>query len=226
MFDLCKFDLHNESMNNIIIGIAGGTASGKSTLARTIHEQSGPSDTVIIKMDDYYGHRPHLSSSEREAVNYDHPDAFDVPLLLSHLELLKKGTSILQPTYDFKTHLRSKKTIQVNPAPVIILEGIMTFAIPLIRAMIDYKIFVDTPTDIRLLRRIKRDIEERGRDLASIEYQYMNTVRPMHDLFVEPSKVHADIIVPEGGYNPKGADILLSKIASIVKESVLISPKL
>ncbi len=208
-------------MNSIIIGIAGGTASGKSTLARTIHHQSGPTDTVIIKMDDYYAHRPQLTPVEREAVNYDHPDAFDVTLLITHLEQLKRGKSIEQPIYDFKTHLRSTQSIQVHAAPVIILEGIMIFAIPLLLAMIDYKIFVDTPTDIRLLRRIKRDIEERGRDLASIEYQYMNTVRPMHDLFVEPSKVHADIIVPEGGYNQKGAEILLSKIASIVKENAL-----
>ncbi len=204
-----------------MIGIAGGTASGKTTLARKIHEQSGTANTVIIKMDDYYAHRPTLTKEQREAVNYDHPDAFDVPLLLNHLRLLKQGQVIPRPIYDFKTHLRSQEVMLVQPAPVIILEGIMIFAIPALLAWMDYKIFVDTPTDIRLLRRIKRDIHERGRDLASIEFQYMQTVRPMHDLFVEPSKVHADIIVPEGGYNQKGTDILLSKIASLVKESAL-----
>lgn len=207
-------------MNKIIvIGIAGGTASGKTTLAEKLHSDSKNLATVVIRMDDYYKNSPHLSFEERTKQNYDHPNAFDTTLLVEHLRQLKKGQTIHQPTYDFKKHMRSAKTIEVKSAPVIILEGIMLFAIPEILAEIDYKIFVDTPADIRLLRRIKRDIEERGRDFQSVSDQYLATVRPMHDLYVEPSKVHADIIVPEGGYNKNAADLLLTKVASLVRKT-------
>jgi uridine kinase len=204
---------------SIVIGIAGGTASGKTTLAKNLFSESAEFGTVILRLDDYYRDRPDLSYAEREKLNYDHPDSFDVELLVSHLVALKKGKPIEHPVYDFVNHCRSDKTVIVHPAPVVILEGIMIFAIEKIRKQCDFRIFVDTPADIRLLRRIQRDIEERGRDLNSVIAQYLSTVRPMHDSFVEPSKIYADIIVPEGGYNRNATDILLTKIESLVKTS-------
>ncbi|MEY3609800.1 MAG: hypothetical protein RLZZ264_321 [Bacillota bacterium] len=205
-------------MERIIIGIAGGTASGKTTLADVLLSESGKGNAVIIRLDNYYRHRIDLTFEKRAALNYDHPDAFDVALVMEHLKLLKRGTSIQQPTYDFVNHLRAKNTIKTNPAPVIIVEGILTFAITEVLALLDFKIFVDTPADIRVLRRVQRDIEERGRNFKSVTNQYIQTVRPMHDLFVEPSKIHADIIVPEGAFNPKATDLLLTKVASLVSE--------
>jgi uridine kinase len=159
-----------------------------------------------------------LSLEDRANLNYDHPDAFDVPLIVEHILALKKGFTIYQPTYDFVLHKRATKTIETKATPVIIIEGILTFAIESIRELIDFKIFVDTPSDIRVLRRVKRDIEKRGRSFDSVTEQYQNTVRPMHDLFVEPSKVFADIIVPEGAYNPKATDLLLTKVAALVSD--------
>ncbi len=205
-------------MERIIIGIAGGTASGKTTLADILLSESGKGNAVIIRLDNYYRNRTDLSFEKRAALNYDHPDAFDVALVMEHLKSLKSGTSIQQPTYDFVNHLRAKDTLKTNPAPVIIVEGILTFAIPEILAFLDFKIFVDTPADIRVLRRVQRDIEERGRNFKSVTNQYIQTVRPMHDLYVEPSKIHADIIVPEGAFNPKATDLLLTKVASLVSE--------
>lgn len=205
-------------MERRIIGIAGGTASGKTTLADVLVTQSGKGNAVIVRLDNYYRHRTDLTLEKRAALNYDHPDAFDVALIIDHLTQLKHGTAIEQPTYDYVNHLRANATIHTHACPVIILEGILTFAIPALLALLDFKIYVDTPADIRVLRRVRRDIEERGRSFASITDQYTNTVRPMHDLFVEPSKVHADIIVPEGAFNPKATDLLLTKVASLVSE--------
>lgn len=205
-------------MERIIIGIAGGTASGKTTLADVLVTESGKDNAVIVRLDNYYRHRQDLSLPIRAELNYDHPDAFDVALVIQQLMALKSGIAIEQPTYDFVHHLRAAKTIPTRPAPVIIIEGILTFAIPDLLKLLDFKIFVDTPSDIRVLRRVRRDIEERGRNFASITTQYLNTVRPMHDLFVEPSKIHADIIVPEGAFNPKATDLLLTKVAALVAE--------
>lgn len=205
-------------MERIIIGIAGGTASGKTTLANVLLSESGKGNAVIIRLDNYYRNRTDLNFEKRAALNYDHPDAFDVTLILDQLNALKNGIAIPQPIYDFKNHLRANATIKTNPAPVIIVEGILTFAIPALLTMLDFKIYVDTPADIRVLRRVQRDIEERGRNFKSITNQYLQTVRPMHDLFVEPSKIHADIIVPEGAFNPKATDLLLTKVASLVSE--------
>jgi uridine kinase len=201
-----------------IIGIAGGTASGKSTLADVLFAESGVENSVILKLDNYYRERLDLDLSKRANLNYDHPDAFDVPLITEHILALKKGKTIYQPTYDFVNHKRAVQTIETKATPVIIIEGILTFAIEAIRDLIDFKIFVDTPSDIRVLRRVKRDIEERGRSFDSVTDQYTKTVRPMHDLYVEPSKVYADIIVPEGAYNPKATDLLLTKVAALVSE--------
>lgn len=201
-----------------IIGIAGGTASGKSTLADVLFAESGVENSVILKLDNYYRERLDLDLSKRANLNYDHPDAFDVPLITQHINDLKQGKTIYQPTYDFVNHKRAVETIETKATPVIIIEGILTFAIEAIRDLIDFKIFVDTPSDIRVLRRVKRDIEERGRSFDSVTEQYTKTVRPMHDLYVEPSKVYADIIVPEGAYNPKATDLLLTKVAALVSE--------
>lgn len=201
-----------------IIGIAGGTASGKSTLADVLFAESGVENSVILKLDNYYRERLDLDLSKRANLNYDHPDAFDVPLITEHILALKQGKTIYQPTYDFVSHKRAVQTIETKATPVIIIEGILTFAIEAIRDLIDFKIFVDTPSDIRVLRRVKRDIEERGRSFDSVTEQYTKTVRPMHDLYVEPSKVYADIIVPEGAYNPKATDLLLTKVAALVSE--------
>jgi uridine kinase len=205
-------------MERIIIGIAGGTASGKTTLADILVTDSGKDNAIILRLDNYYRHRTDLSLNKRALLNYDHPDAFDVELILKHLKALKSGKSISQPTYDYVHHLRAKETIETLAAPVIIVEGILTFAIPSLLTFLDFKIYVDTPADIRVLRRVQRDIEERGRTFASVKEQYTKTVRPMHDAFVEPSKVNADIIVPEGAFNPKATDLLLTKVASLVAE--------
>lgn len=205
-------------MERIIIGIAGGTASGKTTLADVLVSESGQNNAVILRLDNYYRHRDDLSLSKRAALNYDHPDAFDVDLIIRQLKQLKAGKTIQQPTYDYVNHLRAKATVMTPPAPVIIIEGILTFAIPQLLKLLDFKIFVDTPADIRVLRRVRRDIEERGRTFANITSQYLKTVRPMHDLFVEPSKIHADILVPEGAFNPKATDLLLTKVAALVAE--------
>jgi len=202
---------------SIVIGIAGGTASGKTTLAKKLSSESAEFGTAMLRLDDYYRDRPELSYAEKEKLNYDHPDSFDVDLLVSHIIALKKGKTIEHPVYDFKNHARSTQTVVVHSAPVIILEGIMIFAIEKIRKQCDFRIFVDTPADIRLLRRIQRDIDERGRALDSVIDQYLSTVRPMHDSFVEPSKIYADIIVPEGGYNRNATDLLLTKIEALVK---------
>ena len=207
-----------KSMERIIIGIAGGTASGKTTLADILVTESGKANALIVRLDNYYRNRTDLSLNKRAALNYDHPDAFDVELVVQHLKALKQGKTIHQPTYDYVNHLRAEAPIETIAAPVIIVEGILTFAIPNLLKLLDFKIYVDTPSDIRVLRRVQRDIEERGRTFASVKEQYSNTVRPMHDLFVEPSKVHADIIVPEGGFNPKATDLLLTKVASLVQE--------
>ena len=207
-----------QSMERIIIGIAGGTASGKTTLADILVTDSGKDNAIILRLDNYYRHRTDLSLNKRALLNYDHPDAFDVELILKHLKALKSGKSISQPTYDYVHHLRAKETIETLAAPVIIVEGILTFAIPSLLTFLDFKIYVDTPADIRVLRRVQRDIEERGRTFASVKEQYTKTVRPMHDAFVEPSKVNADIIVPEGAFNPKATDLLLTKVASLVAE--------
>jgi uridine kinase len=207
-----------QSMERIIIGIAGGTASGKTTLADILVTDSGKGNAIILRLDNYYRNRTDLSLNKRALLNYDHPDAFDIELIIQHLTSLKKGKTILQPTYDYVNHLRAKATVKTVAAPVIIVEGILTFAIAKLLKQLDFKIYVDTPADIRVLRRVQRDIEDRGRTFASVKEQYSNTVRPMHDLFVEPSKVHADIIVPEGAFNPKATDLLLTKVASLVAE--------
>jgi uridine kinase len=203
-----------------IIGIGGGTASGKTTLAKNLLRDAGDQATTLLRLDDYYRDRPELDFDARKRLNYDTPEAFDVDLIVKHLKALKSGHTIECPSYNFSTHARRSNTRLVKAQPVILLEGIMALAIAEIRCLIDFKIFVDTPADVRLLRRIKRDINERGRTLENVSEQYLATVRPMHDLYVEPSKIHADIIVPEGGHNPVALDLLISHIRKIIADNV------
>ena len=205
-----------------IIGIAGGTASGKTTIAKKVYEESSKYGTVsMIKIDDYYKVLDHLTMEERTKVNYDHPDAYDISLLSEHLNLLKKGKSIEKPIYDFVIHNRSKDKIEIiEPANVVILEGILTLAIKEIRDLCDIKLFVDTPDDIRFIRRLVRDMELRGRDVQSVVEQYLNTVRPMHISFVETSKSFADLIIPEGGNNTIAIDFIVTKIVDIINKNI------
>ncbi len=204
---------------NIIIGIAGGTGSGKTTLAERIIEELNEPNVLIIKQDAYYKSHKELSFDERKNINFDHPDAFDTQLLMKHLSNLKNDVPVEMPQYDFATHLRMKQTIPISPHKVIMLEGILVFENKELRNLLDIKIFVDTDADVRILRRIKRDIKDRGRTFESVYNQYMKTVRPMHLEFVEPSKRFADIIVPEGGMNAIAIDMIVSKIKQILQES-------
>lgn len=203
-------------METVIIGIAGGTASGKTTVAKKVFKKTSKYGTVaLIKIDDYYKDLTNVPFDERIKVNYDHPDAYDINLLTKQMMELKNGLEINKPIYDFVEHNRSLKTEKVAPANIVIIEGILTLAIPEVRNMCDIKLFVDTPDDIRFIRRLKRDIEERGRSVDSVINQYLDTVRPMHQSFVEPSKSYADLIIPEGGNNHIAIDFIVTRIVDI-----------
>lgn len=180
----------------LIIGVAGGSGSGKTTIAEALRDAID--GVAWIKHDAYYRHLPHLSFEQRSRVNYDHPDSLETDLLVEHLESLRAGQPVEQPVYDFARHLRSDDVVVVAPAPVVVVEGILVFADASLRSLMDLKVFVDTDADLRLARRLERDIRERGRTTESVLAQYLATVRPMHDEFVEPSKKHADIIIPGG----------------------------
>lgn len=199
-------------MNTIVIGIAGGTGSGKSTLANKLLEKFGEEEVSILRHDNYYKANDDLEFSEREKLNYDHPDAFESELLCKHLRELKEGKAIEMPVYDFTIHSRSDKKVLVKPAPAIVVEGILIFSEPELRDLMDIKVFVDTDADVRVLRRIKRDVKKRERTLESVINQYLQTVKPMHEQFVEPSKRKADIIIPEGGKNAVALDMLVQRI--------------
>jgi len=196
----------------LIIGIAGGTGSGKSTVAKALERELGADNVALISQDSYYVDNSHLPMEVRSRQNYDHPDAFEDKLLLEHLHQLRQGRSVNVPVYDFSQHLRTKETQLLIPKPVIIVEGILILANPELRELFDIKIFVDTDADTRVSRRIIRDIKERGRTLESVCNQYLTTVKPMHEAFVEPSKRYADIIVPEGGHNQVALSLLISRI--------------
>ena len=199
-------------MNTIIIGIAGGTGSGKTTLADKLVNSFGREEVSILRHDAYYKRHDNMTFEERCKLNYDHPDAFDNDLLVEHILDLKEGKSIEMPVYDYTIHNRSDETIPVEPAPVVILEGILIFAEPTLCDLMDIKVFVDTDADVRILRRIIRDVNERGRSLDNIIRQYLTTVKPMHEQFVEPSKRRADLIIPEGGRNEVALDMLIHRI--------------
>lgn len=201
----------------LVIGIAGGTGSGKTTVADRIVRRIGNSHVALIAQDSYYKHLPHLSQDERSRVNYDHPDSFDNELLLEHLRRLRSGEEVEVPVYSFSKHLRKPETVRVAPKPVIVLEGILVLADALLRGEMDIKVFVDTDADVRVLRRIARDLNERGRTIQSVFSQYLDTVKPMHEAFIEPSKRYADLIIPEGGENEIAIGLLASRIEQFVR---------
>ena len=201
----------------ILIGIAGGTGSGKSTVTKEIFKSINEDSVTIIEQDSYYKDQSNLSYNERVKTNYDHPDAFDNKLLIAQLNDLLNGKMIMKPIYDFELHNRKEESLKVGPKDIIILEGILILFEKEIRDLLDIKIFVDTDSDVRIIRRIERDIKERGRTLDSIINQYMKTVRPAHLQFIEPTKRYADIIIPEGGYNKVAIDIIVAKIKEIIK---------
>lgn len=201
-----------------IIGIAGGTASGKTTIAKRLKELAEPHGKVaMLRLDDYYKDMKHMTLEQRRQINFDHPDSYDIDLLIKHINDLQNNIQIQKPVYDFVYSIRSDETELVDPSDLIIVEGILAFCFPELLELFDMKIFVDTPDDIRFIRRLKRDIEKRGRTIESVVNQYFTTVRPMHHTFVEPSKRNADIIVPEGGKNEVAIDILSTKLRSLLK---------
>lgn len=206
-------------MNTILIGIAGGTGSGKTTLADKLVDSFGENEVSILRHDNYYKRHDGMCYEELSKLNYDHPDAFDTELLCEHIRALKDGKTIEMPVYDYKIHNRSDDVILINPAPVIILEGIMIFAETSLCELMDIKVFVDTDADVRILRRIVRDVKERKRSLDSVITQYLTTVKPMHEQFVEPSKRRADIIIPEGGENKVALDMLIHRVRKHLMES-------
>lgn len=208
-----RIDNTSEKGGIIVIGIAGGSGSGKTTLAKAIYDAIGVENISFISHDSYYKDLSHLTIEQREKQNFDHPDSLDTALLVQHVLALKSGKTVDVPTYDFKTHSRAKATITLNARPVILVEGILIFTDPALYEQIDIRIFVDTDDDIRMIRRLQRDTLERGRTLASVIHQYIQTVRPMHLQYVEPSKRNADIIVPVG-LNSVALDLVVSKLKS------------
>ncbi|MBI2408304.1 MAG: uridine kinase [Gemmatimonadetes bacterium] len=204
-------------MKPLIIGIAGGTGSGKSTVARRIAEAM-PSSVAFIDMDAYYRNFTNLTIDERRKVNWDHPDAFDLDLLVTHLDQLGARVPIEKPTYDFVRHLRSEESTQIAPTDVIVVDGILLFVDERVRERCDVKVFVDTDADERLIRRIRRDMKVRGRPLEEILNQYLTTVQPMHLQFVEPSKRYADLVIPRGGHNTVAIDLIIATILRRLQE--------
>ena len=204
-------------MEPVIIGVAGGTGSGKTTVARAILDRAGTSQISLIQHDAYYRDLSDLPPAQRAIFNFDHPDALDNELLVTHLKALKAGRAIEMPIYDFTTHTRTEQTQTVGPNPVILLEGILIFADETLRTLMDVKIYVDTQADIRFIRRLQRDIAERGRTRESVVHQYLATVRPMHEQFVEPSKRYSDIIIPEGGFNEVAIDLIAARIKALLE---------
>ncbi|QJD86440.1 uridine kinase [Cohnella herbarum] len=202
----------------LIIGIAGGTGSGKTTVARSVIDRLGADKVTFISQDNYYKDHSHLGAEERRAINYDHPLVFDNELLIQHLILLKKGQPAHAPVYDFTVDARSAvETVELKPSNIVIIEGLHVLSDEKLREFLDIKVFVDTDPDVRILRRVLRDIEERGRTIQSIHKQYMTTVKPMHEAFIEPSKKYADLIIPQGGQNEVGIELL-----SVLTEKYLI----
>lgn len=201
----------------ILIGITGGTGSGKSTIAKEIINKFNESCLAVIQQDSYYKDQSKLSFEDRTKTNYDHPDAFDTPLMVEHLKKLLNEEPVEKPIYDFEIHNRVKETIRVEPRDIIIVEGILVLQEKDIRDLLDIKIYVDTDADVRIIRRLLRDISERGRSLESVINQYLNVVRPMHMQFTEPSKRYADIIIPEGGHNKVAIDMIVANIKQILQ---------
>jgi uridine kinase len=200
----------------LTIGICGGTGSGKTTITNRLTAALSEESVLLLQQDHYYKDTPHLPLEERAKQNFDHPDSVDTQLLVSHVRALREGNAIERPVYDFTQHRRIPATVHLEPRPALIVEGILIFENPALRSLCDIKIFVDTEADLRFIRRLRRDIRERGRTVESVIDQYMATVRPMHMEFVEPSKRYADVIIPEGGHNEVGIDLVIQKIRSLL----------
>nr|HID12545.1 uridine kinase [Anaerolineae bacterium] len=205
-------------MRPIVIGVAGGTGSGKTTVANQILQRVGAEHIAYIPHDAYYRDLSHLPPRLRTQVNFDHPDSLETELLIEHLKELRAGRAVEIPIYDFTTHTRTRAKRRVQPAPVILVEGILVFAEPELRDLFDVKLYVDTDADVRFIRRLRRDIEERGRSVESVCEQYLSTVRPMHLEFVEPSKRYADVIIPEGGFNEVAIEMVAARIRGLLTE--------
>ena len=201
----------------LVIGIAGGSGSGKTTVAQVILQRVGPEQIAFLQHDSYYKDLSGLPPIQRAEVNFDHPNSLETELLIQHVASLRDGKAVEVPIYDFSTHSRTARTYTVQPRRVILVEGILIFTEPALREMFDVKIFVDTDSDIRFIRRLQRDIAERGRTTESVIKQYQSTVRPMHLDFVEPSKRYADVIIPEGGYNTAALDMVVARIEALLK---------
>jgi uridine kinase len=199
-------------MPSVLIGIAGGTGSGKTTVAEKIVAALPADQAALIQHDSYYRDRSHLSPAERSRINFDEPDALENDRLVADLEALRAGRPVEVPVYDFATHTRRTEVRPVEPRPVIVVEGILLFAVPALRETFDLRLFVDTPDDVRLLRRIRRDLNERGRDLDAVEAQYLSTVRAMHERHVAPTRAHAHLIIPEGGDNAQALDVIVGRL--------------
>ncbi len=200
-----------------VIGVAGGSGSGKSTVTRQVLASIGPEMASVVYQDDYYCDQTHLSPEDRRKTNYDHPHAFDWPLMVQHVQALCRGEAIAMPRYDFTRDNRSTETIAVQPAPVIVIEGLFALFDADLRAMMSLKVYVDTAADVRFIRRLQRDMAERGRSAESVIAQYMETVRPMHKQFIEPTKVHADVILPHGANGP-AVDMITTKVETLVRD--------
>lgn len=210
--------MDNETANQkvMVLGIAGGTGSGKTTLSDLILERIGCEKIAYLPHDAYYRDQKHLPLEERAKVNYDHPDSLETELLIEHIQKLKAGESVEMPVYDFKIHNRKTQTLRIEPKPVILVEGILVFYEKVLRKQFDMKIYVDTDADLRFIRRLRRDVEERGRTVQSVIDQYLRTVRPSHLEFVEASKRYADIIIPEGGLNAVALDMVIARLQSLL----------
>jgi uridine kinase len=204
------------SFPTFVIGVAGGSGSGKSTVTREVLASVGQSNAAVLMQDDYYLDQSQLSFEERCKTNYDHPDAFDWPLLMQHVQALRNAAAIDKPVYDFKAHLRAKDTVAVKSAPIIVIEGLFALFDPALRQMMQLKVFVDTAPDVRFIRRLQRDVAERGRSAQSVIEQYLHTVRPMHKQFIEPTKRNAHIILPHGANGP-AVDMITTKAVSFIQ---------
>ena len=200
-----------------VIGVAGGSGSGKSTVTRQVLASVGPGMATVVYQDDYYLDQTELSPEARRQINYDHPDAFDWPLMMQHLQALRRGEPVEMPSYDFTAHNRASQTIHLQPAPVIVVEGLFALFDAELRKMMSLKIFVDTAPDVRFIRRLQRDMAERGRSAESVINQYMDTVRPMHQQFIEPTKRHAHVILPHGANDP-AVDIITTKVKTLIRD--------
>ncbi len=203
-------------LHPVVIGICGGTGSGKTTITNRLSSALSADGVVVLQQDHYYKDLSHLSPAERAQCNFDHPGAVDTALFIEHINKLRRGESIERPVYDFTQHRRVLETVRIDPRPAILVEGILIFENQALRSLMDLRIFVDTDADLRFIRRLVRDISERGRTLESVIEQYQKTVRPMHLEFVEPSKRYADIIIPEGGHNEVGVDLVIQKVRSLL----------